>query len=65
MLLTRSLPRPVDLLALQRLLHETRDAGIVVDIEDSDPLRRHQTVSGTCITEKNRPSWRMAFAKAS
>jgi hypothetical protein len=50
---------------LQRLLHETGEAGVVIHIEDANALPAHQTVSGTCMTEKNRPSWRIALAKPS
>ena len=49
---------------LQSLLDETREPGIVVDIEDAERPVGH-AASGTWITEKNSPSWRMAFAKPS
>ena len=49
---------------LQRLLHQSRQAQVVVDVQDSGVRLRHW-VSGTCITAKNSPSWRMALAKLS
>src|SRR3569623_599644 len=44
---------------------QTGEARVVVDIEQSRVRRRHALTGGTCITEKNRPSCRMALAKLS
>ncbi len=52
----------------EMLLHQARDSGIVIDVEDTHHVggREHRHVgSGTCITERNRPSWRIAVAKPS
>jgi hypothetical protein len=59
--------RKLDAIAtpLQRLLHEPCEAWIVVDIEDMRHPLGHQSASGTCMTAKNRPSWRIALAKPS
>ena len=52
-------------------LHEAGETGIVVDVEDAEagPGRPSWSgchgVSGICMTEKNRPSWRIALAKPS
>ena len=52
--------------AMQVLLHQAREGRIIIDIENADGLgHRGQAVSGTCITEKNRPSWRIALANPS
>ena len=56
-------------LAAQRPLHESAQRGIVVDVEKPRWIslqgRPHPAPSGTWMTERNRPSWRMASAKAS
>ena len=48
----------------QRALHQPADTRIVVDVEDPDLIHR-QSVAGTCITERKRPSCWMALAKLS
>ena len=40
---------------LQRLLHQSRQARVVIDIQHSSAVFGH-CVSGTCITAKNKPS---------
>ncbi len=52
---------------LQRPRHKPRETGIVVDIEDQGgvAVRQGQGFSGTWMTAKKRPSWRMALAKPS
>jgi hypothetical protein len=54
----------VETLPLQPALHQPRERGIVVDIESGWCLVAH-AAGGTWMTEKNRPSWRMAWAKFS
>ena len=51
--------------AMENLLDEAGETGIVVDVKDADVPFCHQIGSGTCITEKNRPSCRIALAKPS
>ena len=43
------------------------NGGVVIDIKNLGGGVRHlpYAVSGTCITEKNSPNWRMALAKPS
>ena len=48
----------------QRALHQPANTRIVVDVEDPDLIHR-QSVAGTCITERKRPSCWMALAKLS
>lgn len=50
---------------LQRALHEAREARVVVDVEQAWSVGHGQSISGTCITAKNRPSCRIALANAS
>ena len=55
--------------ARERPHGEAAQAGIVVDIEDrgASGLSHHPSgsISGTWITDRNRPSWRIAVAKLS
>ena len=52
-------------LPLQPALDQSRKIGIVVDIEHGGGFDAHAAAGGTWMTEKNRPSWRMALAKFS
>ena len=54
---TRRAEEPLDLetARLQRLLHQSRQARVVIDIQHSSAVLGH-CVSGTCITAKNKPS---------
>ena len=38
---------------------------VIVDIKQCGHRRVHVAACGTCMTEKNSPSWRMALAKLS
>ena len=49
----------------ERATHQPRQPGIVVDVEQADRVAHRHALSGTCITEKNSPSWRIALAKPS
>ena len=55
-------------LARERALHQAAECGVVIDVEDRYGRRPpdvcHGT-SGTCMMERNRPSWRMAWEKVS
>ena len=59
--------RHLEAAAAERLLDEPHQRDVVVDIEDADDGLEpsDQAVSGTWMTEKNSPSWRMALAKPS
>ena len=59
-------------LAREDALHEPPQRRVVVDIENRQGpmghgliMRGRHGVSGTCMTEKNSPSWRIALAKPS
>lgn len=53
----------------ERARRQPPDTGVVVDIEDAGKDRLDQdqcsSTSGTWITDRNRPSWRIACAKLS
>ena len=49
----------------QPALHEPRQTGIVFNIEQRGQGGCHELTCGTWMTEKNRPSWRIALAKLS
>ena len=50
----------------QRALGQAPQPGIVIDIQDARPRLHDQlSRSGTWITDRNRPSWRIAWAKLS
>jgi hypothetical protein len=51
--------------AMQDFLDEAGETGVVIDVKDADVPFCHQIGSGTCMTEKNSPSWRIALAKPS
>ena len=53
-----------DAVRRERALHQPADTRIVVDVEDPD-LIHLQSVAGTCITERKRPSCWIALAKLS
>lgn len=53
-------------LAPKRLLDQTAQSGIVVNVKNTrGAFWQFYAVSGTCMTEKNSPSCRMAVAKPS
>jgi hypothetical protein len=49
----------------QAAFDQTGQRLVVVDIEQRGNFGGHSAAGGTWMTEKNRPSWRMAFAKLS
>ena len=50
----------------ESLLNQAAEGGIVVDEEKPDRLPRFaHGASGICITDRKRPSWRIACAKVS
>ncbi len=49
----------------QTALDQPGKAGVIVDIQERRRCGVHVAAGGTCMTEKNNPSWRMALAKLS
>ena len=49
----------------QAAIDQPGEAGVVVDIQQCRRGLVHVAAGGTWMTEKNRPSWRMALAKLS
>ena len=49
----------------QAAVDQPRQCGVVVDIQQCRRRLVHVAAGGTWMTEKNRPSWRMALAKLS
>ena len=52
-------------LPLQSALDQPRKIGVVVNVQKKWRCRFHVLTGGTLMTEKNRPSCRMALAKFS
>jgi hypothetical protein len=51
---------------IERALNETPEAGVIVDVKNAARLVQAEgSGSGTWITARNSPSWRMASAKLS
>jgi hypothetical protein len=49
----------------QAAIDQPRQRFVIVDVEQRGGRGGHVVPEGTWMTEKNRPSWRMAFAKLS
>ena len=55
----------LETLPVQPALHQVGKVGVVIDVKEGGAFCCHAAVGGTWMTEKNRPSWRMALAKLS
>ena len=55
----------LEALARQAALDQAREISVVFDVERGGCFVHHAAAGGTWMTEKNRPSWRMALAKFS
>jgi hypothetical protein len=49
----------------KQLLDQPACSGIIVDVQDTPRFVHQMSTSGTWITDRNKPSWRIASAKLS